>query len=220
MLGTAEDNLILGREGDDGLIGDAGDDVLIGGLDNDVLDGGAGNDALLGGAGFDIADYSNDPNGIVYTQENGEVTDGFGGTDSLSGIEKIIGSSENDTFTFSSDYDDGAQNIITEIDGGDGFDTVSFDVSLYDAVGEYAYLGGQILSLSDFDFTNIEDVQTTRDADRVVADRTVDDQFYTLQEVDYSAEKAGLIINVTEDFSQTIVSLNGCQYPAREARAV
>ena len=208
LLGTAEDNLILGREGDDGLIGDAGDDVLIGGLNNGILDGGAGDDALLGGAGFDIADYSNDPNGIVYTQENGEVTDGFGGTDSLSGIEKIIGSGENDTFTFSSDYDDDAQNIITEIDGGDGFDTVSFDVSLYDAVGEYAYLGGQILSLSDFDFTNIEDVQTNK-AGRVVLDRSVDDQFYSLQAVDYSAEKAGLTIDVVGSFSQNILSFNG-----------
>lgn len=65
----------------------------------DTLIGGAGDDYLYGGEGDDTADYKDDPAGIVAQMDdlgNGVVTDGWGNTDMLYSIEKLVGSGAND----------------------------------------------------------------------------------------------------------------------------
>ena len=57
------------------------------------IDGGAGNDALTGGAGRDTADYSGAPGAVTADLATGTVADGSGATDTLAGIENLIGSS-------------------------------------------------------------------------------------------------------------------------------
>ena len=96
-----------------------GVDVVFGSIGNDVLSGSsnanfegwvgfAGNDVINGGAGFDelmynqeerIAQYHDDltPSGVTVNLATGIATDVFGGTDTVSGIEAVRGTSFDDT---------------------------------------------------------------------------------------------------------------------------
>lgn len=86
-------DVVYGGNGDDTLKGGNGADQLFGGADNDRLNGGAGNDALDGGTGIDWAEFDGG------SSVNVDLTAGtaFGqGTDTLTGIENVLGSSFND----------------------------------------------------------------------------------------------------------------------------
>ena len=100
------------------MTGNGGDNVLIGGAGNDTFVGGAGNDTLTGGAGDDDeVDYSSAAGPVNVNLRSGSATGD--GTDTLSGIENVVGTTGDDTFTSSS-----ADN---RIDGGvSGTDEVSF----------------------------------------------------------------------------------------------
>jgi Ca2+-binding RTX toxin-like protein len=80
---------IIGSDFNDSLTGDGGDNVLVGGL---------GNDALNGGAGLDTADYSRASSAVVADLGLGTATLGLE-TDSLSGIETLLGSKFGDSLT-------------------------------------------------------------------------------------------------------------------------
>lgn len=116
LPGTDAADLINGQAGADYIRSLAGNDTLNGGDGDDKLDGGLGNDVFNGGAGVDVVDYSNDAAAItvnlsVLTGQNTGV-----GTDTLSGIENLIGGSFNDNFT----GDAGANWLY----GGGGNDTL------------------------------------------------------------------------------------------------
>jgi Ca2+-binding RTX toxin-like protein len=106
----------LGVGGDDVLVGTAGNDFLNGFEGNDTLAGLAGNDELQGGDGFDIADYSAAPGGVTVNLTNGTAS-GAAGTDTLSSIEAVIGSSFNDTLV--------GDATANRLDGGAGNDTIN-----------------------------------------------------------------------------------------------
>ena len=94
---------IDGNDADNTLTGNALDNILLGKGGNDRLIGGAGDDTLNGGDGDDdTADYSDQGAGIIVTLVSGgaDVTDEWGSTDTLVGIENIIGSKGNDTFFY------------------------------------------------------------------------------------------------------------------------
>jgi Ca2+-binding RTX toxin-like protein len=78
------------------LTGSAFDDTLNGGTGNDTLAGGAGNDALVGAAGVDLADYSAAGTAVNVDIDLG-TSSGGAGSDTLSGIEQLLGSALNDT---------------------------------------------------------------------------------------------------------------------------
>ena len=105
---------IYGYGGNDILNGDANDDQIFGGDGNDTLDGGTGNDFLNGGSGIDTADYSTSASGVTVDLNAGTATGN--GTDSLTSIENVTGSSSADDIS----GDDG-DNVL---DGGDGADTL------------------------------------------------------------------------------------------------
>jgi len=119
----------IGTPGDDMLAGGRGADVLIGGLGNDILRGGPGNDVLDGGVladfqsdtGFrdtDRADYSAAAGGVNVNLASGVAQDGDGGTDTLIGVEGVIGSAYDDVLT-------GGSDAFTEFfRGGAGDDTI------------------------------------------------------------------------------------------------
>ena len=115
MVGTDGPDTLDGLEGNDTLIGGAGDDILIGGAGDDVIDGGAGNDTLIGGAGTDTASYAA-AGAAVNVNLTTNSASGGAGSDTLSGIENVIGSAHNDTLT-----GDAGSNLI---DGGAGNDTI------------------------------------------------------------------------------------------------
>jgi Ca2+-binding RTX toxin-like protein len=130
-----------GGRGDDLLFGGDGNDTLLGGSGNDLLFGGLGDDAISGGAGVDTVSYANQTAGI-YVDMSGHVvqtlyldneehdhdTDGDGDhdsddhtppmleTDTLSSIERVIGSDHDDLFI--------AYEGSVYFDGGNGNDTL------------------------------------------------------------------------------------------------
>ncbi|MBN9243458.1 MAG: VCBS domain-containing protein, partial [Mesorhizobium sp.] len=156
FTGDGNANVLIGGNENDVLRGGGGDDTLIGDLgyagtpNADTLIGGAGNDTLIGGGGFDTADYSTDhldgaTHGIianlgastivsnVATGSNvivaaGTVFDGFGGRDTLTGIERIVATDFNDALYGGA----GGQTLEGRggndyIIGGSGNDTLNGD---------------------------------------------------------------------------------------------
>ncbi|WP_374394641.1 Hint domain-containing protein [Tabrizicola sp.] len=140
--------------GNDLLDGGDGADVLYGGNDDDTLIGGSdgSNDTLFGGTGTDTADYSRyltalssvsggsstfAPNS---TAVNVNLATGIAtglGTDSLSGIENVIGGSGADTIT--------GDTLANRLEGGDGNDLIdggSGDDTLYGGGANDTLYGG------------------------------------------------------------------------------
>jgi len=122
-LGAGVDTLIAienvtGSNFGDTLTGTAGANALLGGGGNDLLVGGLGNDMLDGGAGIDTISYAGAASlvrvnlGLTAAQGTGG-----GGTDTILGVENVIGSAYNDILTGS--------DTMNTLDGGDGDDIVS-----------------------------------------------------------------------------------------------
>lgn len=112
-IGSDFDDTLRGDSQANRLEGGAGDDVLAGRAGDDILVGGDGADTLAGGAGIDTADYSG--GGVVRASlQSGEAVDGSASTDTLSGIENLVGSLGNDVL-----IGDGAAN---RLEGGVGAD--------------------------------------------------------------------------------------------------
>jgi Ca2+-binding RTX toxin-like protein len=106
----------IGTAGNDSFVGGVGADTLIGGNGSDTLSGGLGNDVLVGGAGADFVSYVDATSAVTVNLQSGI---GFGpnGTDSLTAIEGILGSSHSDSLIGSSGND--------TIAGGSGADTLN-----------------------------------------------------------------------------------------------
>ncbi len=131
LTGNDSANFFSGLGGKDTLIGLGGEDFLQGGTGNDTLAGGAGADDLSGGGDFDAVDYSASLQGVTVdlfrqgTYSSGDIRDQFpvvqeGGDaqgDQLWGIEKVIGSGQNDKI-------EGADLIAATLDGGNGNDVI------------------------------------------------------------------------------------------------
>ena len=119
---------ITGGTGDDDLTGNAVANIIIGGAGDDILEGRAGVDTLNGGGGTDVARYDLAAAGIVIDlSSNSTTTDGDGFSDTLSGIEDVIGSNFNDTIT----GDTGVNALAglagnDTLEGGAGIDTVTY----------------------------------------------------------------------------------------------
>ncbi len=126
IFGLDGNDTILGLEGDDRLHGGTGDDLLRGGDGNDVLTGDAGADRLVGGAGLDAAKYTDSASGVVVNLDTGVNTGGDAEGDTLVDIEKVVGSTHDDSIT-----GDGGNNILfgqggdDTLDGGAGNDVLN-----------------------------------------------------------------------------------------------
>jgi Ca2+-binding RTX toxin-like protein len=113
---------VSGSSASDTLIGitdvlvNGGSDTLIGGASASTLEGGAGNNTLIGGSGATTADFADAASGVVVNLAAGTAQNGLGGTDTLSGIHDVIGSSFADTLIGDSGTD--------TLDGGGGGDTL------------------------------------------------------------------------------------------------
>ncbi|MBL8884128.1 MAG: DUF4114 domain-containing protein [Hyphomicrobium sp.] len=135
LMGGAGDDHLAGNTGNDTIEGGNGNDVLMGDSGNDVLDGGAGNDSMVGGSGddrfyggagddtisggsgFDTLDYTKVASGGVNIDMSKHIATGSGiGHDTISGIERVIGTNFADIIKGSKDA-----NVI---DGGAGNDVI------------------------------------------------------------------------------------------------
>ncbi|MEX2238034.1 MAG: DNRLRE domain-containing protein [Dehalococcoidia bacterium] len=134
--GNGGNDIICGDDGNDVLTGGAGNDRLFGGAGNDTLWGRAGNDELNGGAGTDTASFAGWP--PVDVEVGSGVATGQG-SDTLSGIENVIGSDGNDQLRGS-----GGPN---RLDGGPGDDNIrgsGGDDYLLGGTGNDPYLSGGV----------------------------------------------------------------------------
>ena len=130
-------NDLEGGDGNDFIQGLAGDDVLEGQGGEDTLRGGQGNDTLDGGGHgsgqFDYADYR-DVVGAVTVRltgldgtGNGSATGGDAGTDTLIGIDGVLGGAGDDTIVGGATDDLFSGGLGADsIDGGGGFDIVHY----------------------------------------------------------------------------------------------
>lgn len=91
---------ITGTSGNDELVGTPGDDTINGLEGDDLLTGGGGNNVLNGGIGSDYAVYVSAPAGVAASlTTNIALLNGYGGIDSFSGVENLIGSEFGDDLT-------------------------------------------------------------------------------------------------------------------------
>ncbi|HYI41594.1 MAG TPA: M10 family metallopeptidase C-terminal domain-containing protein [Allosphingosinicella sp.] len=167
MFGNEVANVLTGNAGNDVLNGLAGDDTLNGNVGDDSLDGGVGNDSMTGGTGNDT--YFIDAVGDSVSELAGE------GTDTVSsGISYTLGNNvENLILTGSAanGTGNGLDNLIVAnavanvINGGAGFDTVSYrestsgvNVNLSGTVsGGYA-TGDKLISIEGVEGSNFADI--------------------------------------------------------------
>ncbi|WP_260687716.1 calcium-binding protein [Pseudomonas sp. AO-1] len=119
--------VINGTNGADTLTGTSGDDEINGLAGNDLIRGSAGADKIDGGTGTDTVDYSASADGInVDIRSNAVGLAGIGGDaqgDTLSGIEKVIGTAFNDTFnldTATATFEGGAGDDVYVLNGSGG----------------------------------------------------------------------------------------------------
>ena len=119
VIGGSAGDSLTGNAAGNTISGGAGNDTIGGGLGDDVLTGGFGNDTLDGGAGSDTADFSAALAAIglaLGASGDGVVFAGSIGTDTLLGIENLIGGSAGDTL-----YGNAVANTLT---GNGGADTL------------------------------------------------------------------------------------------------
>ena len=189
--GGAGNDVIGGGDGADILTGGLGADTVLGGLGVDTLIGGAGDDSLLGGGGVDTLAYVSTTLGVTVDLGAGTASGSEIGTDSISGIENVVGGSGDDTLT-----GDAVANVL---DGGTGSDTadysgetlsVSVDLSAGTASG--TDIGVDTLSA-------IENVIGGSGADTFVGDALANslNGGAGLDTVDYSSTTLGVAVNLT-----------------------
>ncbi|VVP13764.1 hypothetical protein PS876_03451 [Pseudomonas fluorescens] len=127
LTGTAGDDVLVAGAGNNIINAGDGNDVLTAGSGNNELHGGTGNDLLYSGAGNDLLDGGSGTDTASYAHATAAVTVNLGllvaqntlgaGTDTLTGIENLVGSNLNDSLT-----GDNNNNVIN---GGLGNDTLN-----------------------------------------------------------------------------------------------
>ncbi|SMC53415.1 beta strand repeat-containing protein [Primorskyibacter flagellatus] len=148
MSGGNDNDVLNGQEGNDSLLGGNGDDALYGGDDNDTLRGGIGEDTLAGGegndliagdSGIDAASYYNADGAVTVSLANlGAQFTGASGTDTLSGIENLLGSATyGDNLT-----GDNNANMIYGYGGNDTMNAGGGNDSLFGGNGMDQLYGG------------------------------------------------------------------------------
>ncbi|MBG9389182.1 calcium-binding protein [Caenimonas aquaedulcis] len=148
LVGNGANNSLRGEDGNDSLVGGDGNDFITGGFGNDTIDGGLGS--------ADMVDYyyTGNTGGVNVDLTNHQATGGQG-TDSITNIENVKGSDQNDTITGdgNSNYMEGqggndAMNGMggnDNLDGGEGSDTLqggAGDDNLNGANGDDSITGG------------------------------------------------------------------------------
>jgi Ca2+-binding RTX toxin-like protein len=111
--GGGGNDTICGGGGNDAIDGGAGNDVIDGGSGNDNLTGGLGNDTLQGNAGVDTASFVGATRVLVSLSVTAGQNTGVG-TDRISTVENLVGSSKNDRLT--------GNAAANRFDGGAGSD--------------------------------------------------------------------------------------------------
>lgn len=235
LIGSENADTLLGGAGNDFIDGRGGNDRLEGGLGSDTLIGGAGNDFLLGGSAdggdnsIDTADYGAATGGIEINLtaagtfnglSAGTITgDASVGTDTIAGIERIVGTDFADSFTVGGPFLSGFTGYV-EFEGGGGNDTiigngatrisfrnaantgVTVDLAVGTATGDAASVGTD-------SFSDVNQVAGSAFADQLSGSNATDDTFLGgggndtidgrggLDTADYSNAAGSVDVNLT-----------------------
>ncbi|WP_288926582.1 hypothetical protein [uncultured Maritimibacter sp.] len=124
VRGGDDGDMVEGGDDRDWLFGDDGDDDLDGGEGADRLEGGAGADDLDGGVGgADLAVYKKSAAGVTVDLGAGTGTGGDAQGDTLTGIERVMGSDHGDTLTGDANANlligRGGDDVLTGLGGRD-----------------------------------------------------------------------------------------------------
>lgn len=136
LVGMSAGEQLRGGDGADDLEGGAGDDTLRGEAGDDSLDGGVGSDILIGGAGRDEAVYRHETQGVTASLLTGQAVSGAN-TDTLIGIENLVGSDYADVLTGG-----GGSNYLHGGEGDDRVDGRNGDDWLFGGLGADQLTGG------------------------------------------------------------------------------
>ncbi|MEZ1324154.1 retention module-containing protein [Pseudomonas fluorescens] len=147
LTGTSGDDVLVAGTGDNIINAGDGNDVLSAGSGNNELHGGAGNDLLYSGPGNDLLDGGTGSDTASYAHATAGVTVNLGllgaqntigaGTDTLTGIENLVGSNFNDTLT-----GDNNNNVINGGLGNDILNGGGGDDLLIGGMGNNTLTGG------------------------------------------------------------------------------
>ncbi|MGE8191219.1 type I secretion C-terminal target domain-containing protein, partial [Pseudomonas sp. NPDC086278] len=134
LTGTSGDDVLVAGTGNNVINAGDGNDVLTAGSGNNELHGGAGNDLLFSGTGNDLLDGGTGIDTVSYAHATAGVTvdlslltpqnTGGAGTDTLTGIENLVGSNFNDSLTGDNNsnvINGGLGDDILKGGGGDDF---------------------------------------------------------------------------------------------------
>lgn len=154
------------------------DNIIIGGTKNDVFRGNGGNNTITGGGGTDWVYYDTGTMGVTVTLNasgNGTATNGYGGTDTLTGISHIRGSQYNDVLTGAKAIFGGAgDNILT----GVGSSAFAYYTSVTTTQGIVADLQTGIVSNNGYGGTdtliNIHTIYGSKNNDVITGSSTKD----------------------------------------------
>jgi Ca2+-binding RTX toxin-like protein len=144
LAGGEGDDVLNGGEYDDQLAGEAGDDTLRGGTGQDVLMGGAGADVLSGGDGIaDTISYETSEARVVIdlapsSTAGPTLSGGDAGGDTISGIERVIGSQHNDVLRA-----DDLDNLLAGAGGDDTLNGRAGDDDLFGDLGDDSLVGDE-----------------------------------------------------------------------------
>ncbi|MCC6920959.1 MAG: hypothetical protein IT548_17315 [Alphaproteobacteria bacterium] len=140
LYGSNFVDVLTGNGGDNRINGAGGNDRIDGGDGTDVLSGGDGDDTLIGGNGYDTADYFFAAAAVkVNLAATTPQATGGAGTDTLSGIEAILGSAFNDTLT--------GGNGDDQIEGAAGDDRLNGGAGMHDRASYFNAPGAVTVNL-------------------------------------------------------------------------
>ncbi|QXI24208.1 retention module-containing protein [Pseudomonas iranensis] len=147
LTGTAGDDVLVAGSGNNVINAGEGNDVLSAGSGNNEMHGDGGNDLLYSGAGNDLLDGGTGSDTASYAHATAAVTVNLGllgaqntlgaGTDTLTGIENLLGSNFNDSLT-----GDGNNNVINGGLGNDFLNGGAGDDLLIGGMGNNTLTGG------------------------------------------------------------------------------
>ncbi|MCV2222871.1 retention module-containing protein [Pseudomonas mercuritolerans] len=147
LTGTAGDDVLVAGSGNNVINAGEGNDVLTAGSGNNEMHGDGGNDLLYSGAGNDLLDGGTGSDTASYAHATAAVTVNLGllgaqntlgaGTDTLTGIENLIGSNFNDSL-----IGDGNNSVINGGLGNDFLNGGAGDDLLIGGMGNNTMTGG------------------------------------------------------------------------------
>jgi Ca2+-binding RTX toxin-like protein len=141
VTGSAEANVIDGRDGDDALNGGLGNDTFVEAGLTQTIAADSGGDAIDGGGGVDTVTYEGRTSGVTVTLDG--VTpdnDGQGGVtegDELTNIERVVGTAFDDTITGHTTDD-----VLEGLAGNDALSGLTGNDQLEGGVGTDTYTCG------------------------------------------------------------------------------